>query len=154
MIDPSITLTIVDEERDNAKRLLNKYNVAHRVDFTGKVDYSELVSLYSRKSILVMSSLYEGFGLPAAEAMACNTPVVATTAGALKEVVSDDTGILVPPGDAGALCRAIEKLLGDEKKEMGIKGRRRVEKYYAWPVAAACTLDVYQDVIDTYRSGL
>lgn len=156
MLDQSITLTIVDEERDNAKRLLKKYNVAHRVEFTGKVDYAELVGLYSRKSLLVMSSLYEGFGLPAAEAMACNTPVVATTAGALKEVVTDDTGILVPPGDARSLCRAIEKLLGNDKlkKEMGIKGRRWVEKNFAWPVAAAHTLDVYRDVIDSYRSGL
>ncbi|HPS90504.1 MAG TPA: glycosyltransferase, partial [Methanosarcina vacuolata] len=82
--------------------------------FTGKLSYDALVSMYSRKTILVMSSLFEGFGLPAVEAMSCKTPVVVTTAGSLKEVVSGDCGILVPPKDPAALKNAILKLLGDK----------------------------------------
>ena len=156
MITEPVTLTIVDERRDNAVRLAKKYNVEDRIVFTGKVSLTRLVSLYSTTSILVMSSLYEGFGLPAAEAMACNTPVIATTAGALKEVVADGTGLLVPPGDAVALKNAIQKLLGDKelRETMGAVGRERAENNFAWPVAAAKTLDVYRDVIQTYRSNV
>ena len=154
LLPEHIKLTIVDEKKLNAATLVKKYHVENRVAFTGKVDNQTLVGLYSRKTILVMSSLYEGFGLPAAEAMACETPVVATAAGALKEVVDDKTGILVPPGDPVALKNAIMHLLGDKKlrARMGKEGRIRAENNFAWPVAAKNTLDVYRDVIERYRS--
>ncbi|HOO73090.1 MAG TPA: glycosyltransferase family 4 protein [Spirochaetota bacterium] len=154
LLPEHIKLTIVDEKKLNAATLVKKYHVENRVEFTGKVDNQTLVSLYSRKTILVMSSLYEGFGLPAAEAMACETPVVATAAGALKEVVDDKTGILVPPGDPLALKNAVMQLLGDKKRRdrMGKEGRIRAENNFAWPVAAKNTLDVYRDVIERYRS--
>ena len=115
LLPEKVTLTIVDEKKQNASALVKKFGVEHRVKFTGKVDHKTLVSLYSRKTILVMSSLYEGFGLPAAEAMACETPVVATAAGALQEVVDSETGILVPPGDPAALADAVMMLLKDPK---------------------------------------
>jgi len=115
------------------------------------------VHLYSTKTILVMSSLHEGFGLPAAEAMACETPVVATTAGALPEVAGDEgAAILVPPKDPAALAEAISSLLRDKKKRaaMGKKGRSRAAERFAWPVAARNTLRVYEDVIAGYRRTL
>ena len=101
-----------------------------------------------------MSSLYEGFGLPAVEAMACETPVVATTAGALAEVVDEKTGILVEPGDPDSLRDAITYLLDNRglREEMGINGRKRAEELFSWPVAAKNTLGVYKEVIDEYRS--
>ncbi|HPX91001.1 MAG TPA: glycosyltransferase family 4 protein, partial [Spirochaetota bacterium] len=119
----------------------------------GKLSYEALVSLYSRKTILVMSSLFEGFGLPAVEAMACKTPVVVTTAGSLKEVVTEDCGILVPPKDPIALKDAILKLLSDSelRKKMGENGRRRAVENFSWPVAAKNTLKVYEDVIREFR---
>ncbi|HSA16087.1 MAG TPA: glycosyltransferase family 4 protein [Spirochaetota bacterium] len=155
LLPEKVRLTVVDEKKQNASGLVKKFGVEKRVEFTGKVDHRTLVSLYSRKTILVMSSLYEGFGLPAAEAMACKTPVVATAAGALKEVVDADTGILVPPGDAAALADAIMRLLNDAglRKKMGEKGRLRAENNFAWPVAAKNTLDVYRDVIAGFRSS-
>jgi glycosyltransferase involved in cell wall biosynthesis len=133
---------------------VKKYGVEDRVEFTGKVDNATLVSLYSRKTVLVMSSLYEGFGLPAAEAMACKTPVVATAAGALAEVVDAETGVIVPPGDAAALAEAITGLLRDPalRRRMGEKGRLRAENNFSWPVAAKNTLDVYRDVMACHRS--
>ncbi len=102
-----------------------------------------------------MASLYEGFGLPAAEAMACNTPVVVTSAGSLPEVVGD-CGIIVPPKDPVALKDGILKLLHNQalREELGKKGRKRVEENFAWPVAAKNTLAVYHDVIEQYRSKL
>jgi len=102
-----------------------------------------------------MASLYEGFGLPAAEAMACNTPVVVTSAGALPEVVGD-CGVIVPPRDAVALKEGILKLINNKalREELGKKGRKRVEDNFAWPVAAKNTLAVYHDVIQSYRSRI
>lgn len=148
---------IVDEGpplKKNATELAAMTGVLDRVTFTGKVDQSSLVSLYSKAAILVMSSLHEGFGLPAAEALSCETPVVVTTAGALPEVVDESCGILVAPGDVDALREAIVKLLNNPslRARMGRNGRRRVVERFSWPVAAANTIAVYRDVIDEYRS--
>ncbi|MDZ4383033.1 MAG: glycosyltransferase family 4 protein, partial [Thermodesulfovibrionia bacterium] len=158
LLPEEVTLTIVDDgppKKLTAADLIKKMNLGHRVKFTGKLNYEELVSIYSRKTLLVMSSLFEGFGLPAVEAMSCETAVVTTTAGALKEVVTPDCGILVPPKDPAALSEAIMKLLGDRKLrlEMGKKGRRRAMENYSWPVAAKNTLEVYKQVIEDYGRG-
>ncbi len=157
MLPEYITLTLVDEgppKRLSAIKMIKKLGLENRIRFTGKVESRELVRLYSTKTILVLSSLYEGFGLPAAEAMSCKMPVVATTAGALKEVVGNDgAGILVPPKDPKALKEAILKLLSDKESRIGMGeiGRKRAQEYFAWPVAAKRTLDVYRDVIEEYK---
>jgi glycosyltransferase involved in cell wall biosynthesis len=153
-----VRLTIVDEGpplKKNAAELIRKTGVASRVTFTGKVDQERLVEFYSRATVLVMSSLYEGFGLPAAEAMACGTPVVVTRAGALPEVVDDSCGIIVEPANAGALRDAIRQLLDDPGKRarMGKNGRKKTVERFSWPIAARTTLDVYKDVIKDYRSA-
>lgn len=157
MLPEDVTLTIVDDgppKKMTAGDLIKKYNIGHRVRFTSKVTYEELVSLYSRKTVLVMSSLFEGFGLPAVEAMSCQTPVVVTTAGSLKEVVSPECGMLVPPQDPKALKDAIMKLLKNKKlrEKMGKAGRKRAVENFSWPVAAKNTLEVYKKVIKEYRS--
>lgn len=157
-LDNDITLTIVDDGppvKINAWHWICHYNVRDRVTFTGKVDLPTLVNLYCTKTILVMSSLYEGFGLPAAEAMSCMTPVVATKAGALVEVVDDSCGILVEPRDANALARAVSSLIDDQErcKAMGISGRKKAETLFNWPIAAKNTLAVYQQVIASYREN-
>ena len=159
MLPDHVKLTIVDEGpplKLTATNLVKSIGVEDRVEFTGKVSIDELVRLYSSKSILVMSSLHEGFGLPAAEAMSCETPVVVTTSGALKEVVTPDCGILVPPRDPEAMKNAIQKLLKDDnlRKEMGQNGRKRAVDNFSWPVAAKNTLEVYKDVIKDYRRML
>jgi len=158
MLPENVTLTIVDDgppKKMTAADMIKKYNLGHRVKFTGKLSYDDLVSIYSRKTILVMSSLFEGFGLPAVEAMSCKTPVVVTTAGSLKEVVSPDCGILVPPKDPFALKEGIMTLLGDKKlrERMGESGRKWAVENFSWPVAAKNTLEVYKDVVREYRSG-
>jgi glycosyltransferase involved in cell wall biosynthesis len=100
--------------------------------------------------VVVLPSLYEGFGLPAAEAMACETPVVASNVGALPEVVGGEgSGILVPPRDPGALAAAIQKILADpeERIRMGQMGRRRVEELFTWEKVAERTVSVYRELI-------
>lgn len=155
LMPEEIKLTIVDEGPPNkmtASNLIERFGLQKRVIITGKLSYDDLVSAYSRTGILVMSSLYEGFGLPAAEAMACGTPVVVTDAGALKEVVDDSCGILVPQRDPAALKDAVMGLIKDKKrmKKMGINGRKRVEDLFSWPAAAANTMKVYEDVINKF----
>ena len=89
------------------------------VHFTGRIKNEEFAGYYSKATIAVVPSLYEGFGLPAAEAMACGVPLISTSGGALPEVVGD-AGIIVPPADAGALAREIMFLFNNpdtEKKD-------------------------------------
>jgi glycosyltransferase involved in cell wall biosynthesis len=131
-------------------RLAEQLGIADRVTFTGHVTTDELVRLYSSAEIAVTASLYEGFGLPAAEAMACGTPVVATRAGALPEIVGGDgTGILVPPADPPALAAAIRHLLSDAglRQKMGQAARERIERCFSWEVAARKTADVYEELL-------
>jgi glycosyltransferase involved in cell wall biosynthesis len=101
--------------------------------------------------VAVVPSLYEGFSLPAIESMACGTPLVATTGGALPEVVGADgeTGLLVPPGEPGPLATAIERLLDDAdlRARIGEAGRLRVLEHFTWRVAAIRTAEQYRHVI-------
>jgi len=116
----------------------------------GRLPVEEVVGCYARAEVAVVPSLYEGFCLPAAEAMACGLPVVATTAGALPEVVEDGKcGILVPPRDHHALAGALKRLLDDEslRQAMGEEGRERVKRHFTWEEAARKTLEVYQEVV-------
>lgn len=157
MLPEKITLTIVDEgppKRLSAWSVIERLGLQKRITFTGKVDMGTLLHLYSTCTLLVMSSLHEGFGLPAAEAMACETAVVTTTAGALKEVVAHgETGLMAPPMDSKALAAAVMELMKDRKRRerMGRAGRKRAVEMFSWPVAAKNTYDVYADVIEKHR---
>jgi glycosyltransferase involved in cell wall biosynthesis len=100
-------------------------------------------------------SLYEGFSLPAVEAMATGTPLIATRGGALPEVVGDDgtTAVLVPPGDAAALAGTIAELLDDPARRdaVGAAGRARVRARYSWERTAEETAALYREVIARHR---
>ncbi len=153
LLPPSISLTVVDDGipiKTYAPQLARKLGLDSRVTFTGKISAEILRGLYHTSEIAVLPSLYEGFGLPAAEAMACGTPVVATRAGALPEVLGEEgSGILVPPRDPQALAAAISKILRDEvlRKKMGVRGRQRVESLFTWPKVAERTVEVYRELI-------
>jgi glycosyltransferase involved in cell wall biosynthesis len=128
--------------------LVKKLNLNGMVRFTGRLTREELARHYSAARIAIVPSLYEGFGLPAAEAMACGTPVIATAGGALPEVVGD-AGLVVPPRSADALAAAIRQLLHDEQAQqrMGEAGIRRVAERFSWHQAARATLEVYREVL-------
>jgi glycosyltransferase involved in cell wall biosynthesis len=151
--DLDVRLSIVDRQGDFTKyapRLVVEHGVQDRVTFTGRLGVDELVNRYSASEVAVTASLYEGFGLPCAEAMSCGTPVVATKAGALPQIVGDDgAGILVPPADPPALARAIRRLLSDGslRQSMGIAARKRIEESFSWEIAAKKTLAVYEEVM-------
>jgi glycosyltransferase involved in cell wall biosynthesis len=132
-----------------APRLVQELGLQGRVSFMEALPTPDLVRQYNRAQVLVSPSLYEGFGLPAAEALACGTPVVATTAGALGEIVEDGvSGLLVPPGHVEALAEAIERLLRDPARcrEMGAAGVRRIRERFSWRRTAEETFALYQEV--------
>jgi glycosyltransferase involved in cell wall biosynthesis len=153
LLPAEITLTIVDSGapmKTYAPGIVTELNLASRVTFTGKVSQEELRELYSTSEAVVLPSLYEGFGLPAAEAMACGTPVVATMAGALPEVVGrEGAGILVAPRSGKALATAIQELLRDESRKwrMGQLGRKRAEDNFTWRKVAERTVGVYKELL-------
>ncbi len=155
---PTLTLTVIGSTRDSSgtARLMEELNLDGSVRLTGRVSYDEIVRQYAQAAVAVVPSLYEGFGLPAAEAMACQVPVVCTRAGALPEVVGEDgsAGIVVPPGDPERLERAIADLLDapERRRTMGEAGRARVEARFTWRRTAERTVDVYRELL-AERSG-
>ena len=161
--DNGIKLTIVDDAARHSSyiedvgplpsygsKLVRELNLDGLVNFTGRLTREQLAQHYAAAQIAVVPSLYEGFGIPAAEAMACGTPVIATTGGALPEVVGD-AGMLVPPANADALAAAIRQLLNDKQaqRQMSEAGQKRVKEQFNWEQAARRTLEVYQEVMIT-----
>jgi len=152
-------LALVDRPRealDLAPRLVEEFGLEDRVAFSGHVSREELVQLYNRSELMVSPSLYEGFGLPAAEAMACGVPLVATTAGAFPEVIEDgETGLLVPPADPTALADAIARLMSDAalRRRMGEAGRTRIEEHFTWRQTALKTATLYEEVLGCAAAG-
>ena len=134
------------------ERIIHRLGIGGHVSFTDQIDTTELVRQYRLATVVVIPSTYEGFGLPAAEAMACGTPVVSTTAGALPEVVGD-AGILVPPANVTALAEAISGLFDDPDKRSHLSemGQKRIAKTFNWRNTARHTVDVYSEAVDYSR---
>lgn len=124
------------------------------VRFESAVSDDRMVELYAEAQVAVVPSLYEGFSLPAVEALACGVPLVATTGGALPEVVGEDgvTGLLVPPGDPGALEEAIRTVLDEPElaARLSVAGRARVLERFTWQACARATADHYRWTIEDH----
>jgi glycosyltransferase involved in cell wall biosynthesis len=127
-------------------RLASRLGVAERVHFSGSVAIERLVSLYQSASALLQPSLAEGFGLPALEAMACGTPVVAHDIPALREVLGG-AGCLIPVADVPALSQALQRV-ASEPAWAGDLAARGVERAraFSWDRAAELTWQVYSEV--------
>ena len=113
-----------------------------------------VTQLYSHAAVFCCPSVYEPFGLINLEAMACETPVVASGVGGILEVVEHGkTGLLVPPAQPAALAEALTRVLGnpDRARDMGKAGRRRVEEKFAWASVAERTEQVYADAIAEFK---
>ena len=110
----------------------------------------ELVRLLQTATVVAIPSLYEGFSLPAVEAMACGTPLVTTDAGALPEVVGSHAGVQVPAGDVDRLEAALQLVLDHPslQDQLGRAGRARVLGNYTWRRTAERTAQWYADVLD------
>ncbi len=132
---------------------IERLGLAGHVRFVTGVSEAELVALFGSAEVGVVPSLYEGFSLPAVEVMACATPLVATTAGALPEVVGPDgvAALHVAPGDPEALAAAVGRLMDDPglAARIGAAGRARVVELFTWRAVAARTADWYRATLDT-----
>ena len=152
-VDHDVELVVVGKRKRGGPtdRALSRWDLHDAVRFVSGIDDDALVELLNSAQVAVVPSLYEGFSLPAIEAMACETPLVATTGGALPEVAGTDgdTALLVPPNDAGALALAVGRLLDDEalRAAVGARGRERVLRRFTWRSAAEQTVDRYRAAI-------
>ncbi len=149
-----VTLRIFDylPGRLNAIRhKLDELRLHERVRFDGKVPRDQLEHSLRNATALVVPSLFGGFGLPAVEALAAGTPLIASAAGALPEVVSRaGAGVLVRPADSGALAKGILTVLEDwpAQQRAAVEARARIESEFGWRQVAARTRSVYERVLD------
>ncbi|WP_327236831.1 glycosyltransferase family 4 protein [Streptomyces sp. NBC_01317] len=154
---PAAHLVVVGRRAEDGPvaRALERYGLEDAVEFVKGISDAELVDLVRGAQIACVPSLYEGFSLPAAEAMATGTPLVATTGGAIPEVAGADgeTCLAVPPGDAGALAAALGRLLEDRelRVRLGAAGRERVLARFTWARAAQGTAELYRAAIAERR---
>ncbi len=129
---------------DDPRRKTQELGLAGKVTFTGYVQDEDQPAVYAGAQLLAFPSLYEGFGLPPLEAMACGTPVVASNAASMPEVVGD-AGILVDPLDAVALGRAIESILSNRghQEKLRVLGAARAREF-TWERTACRTLEAIE----------
>ena len=136
------------------ERLIDRLAITDSVRFVNGISDEELAAVIGSAEIACVPSLYEGFSLPTAEAMACGTPLVVSRAGAIPEVVGQDglCADMVTPGDVGELEAALERLLDDpdRREQMGKAGRRRAQAEFSWHAVAAATAAAYQRAIDRH----
>ena len=150
----SLTLVDNDHPGNEVFKWAQTAGVASRLRVTGRVETTELVNLYRQATAVVVPSRYEGFGLPAVEAMACGTPVVACRAGALPEVIAlSEGGLLAERDDPASLAHTLLTLLDQPalRDRLAKTGRQRVEEHFAWPRVAAATAAGYAEVLSERR---
>ncbi|HEX8845320.1 MAG TPA: glycosyltransferase family 1 protein [Pyrinomonadaceae bacterium] len=128
---------------------VKKSGLEDRLRFTGYLTDQELCALYSSCSAFVYPSLYEGFGLPPLEAMACGAPVITSRIPSITETVGTEAARLVPPTDIYELARSIVELLSDEsaRQRLSSAGQRRAAEF-SWEKTARATLEVYKESLE------
>ncbi|PIU83500.1 MAG: hypothetical protein COS68_03770 [Elusimicrobia bacterium CG06_land_8_20_14_3_00_38_11] len=129
------------------KKLCSELKIQDRIVFTGKISPQEVVHFYNNAEFLVYPSLYEGFGYPPLEAMACGCPVAASNATSIPEITGD-AAVLFDPYNAEEIAQAMENLSKDSdlRQELIKKGFEQVKKF-SWEKTAKQTLDVYKKVL-------
>jgi glycosyltransferase involved in cell wall biosynthesis len=138
---------------DSVYEAVAHWDVGDRVRFLGYVPEADLPALYSTADLLAMPSLYEGFGLPMVEAMACGTPVLCSDGGALPEVAGD-AALIVPHGDVEAIASGLIRLSGDGalRAELVARGLERARQY-TWMAAARAHLALYHQIAEAHSRG-
>jgi len=153
-----VELVVIGKPRPESRvgETIDRLGLEGTVQFVSGVTDERIVELYAEAAVAVVPSLYEGFSLPAVEAMACGVPLVATTGGALPEVVGRDgeTGLLVPPGDPSALAVRVGRVLDDASlaARLSVAGRQRVLERFTWRACAEGTVEHYRWVLEQHRS--
>lgn len=151
---PEAHLTVIGKPKydSRATRTIRDLGLEEHVEFVSGVSDQRIVELYNEATVAVVPSLYEGFSLPAIEAMSCGVPLVASTGGALPEVVGPDgeSAIHVEPGSASDLADKVGRVLVNPqlRDTIGASGRRRVVDNYSWRATAERTVGHYRALLD------
>jgi glycosyltransferase involved in cell wall biosynthesis len=132
---------------DEVKEVVEKLSLVKRVIFAGFADDDDLPALYRSATVLAYPALFEGFGMPVLEAMACGTPVVTSNASSLPEAAGD-AALLVDPLDEGAIAAALDRLLEEPalRSELVRKGLARAAEF-TWDRAARQTFEIYEALL-------
>lgn len=153
-VDTQATLVIAGGkgwQSDDIYAEVKRQGLTNRVHFTGFVADDDLPALYSAATLLAYPSLYEGFGLPVLESMACGTPVVASNQSSLLEVVGD-AGLQVNPTDTAAITAAMQQLLdnADLRQKLSVAGKKQAAKF-TWSSMAADLIEIYKELSSKFR---
>ncbi len=155
--DDTVHLVIIGKPKYDSKatQLIKELDLSRSIEFISGVSDQRIVELYNEAQLAVVPSLYEGFSLPAIEAMSCGVPLIATTGGALPEVVGEDgvTALQVPPGNSEALVQKIKWALkeADLRSTVGAAGRQRVINNFSWEITAEQTVEHYRALLDEMK---
>jgi len=142
-------LTVIGSLRDGpTKRALKAHGLLDAVQFVSGLRRDEIVSLYRRCTVFVSASRFEGFGFPAAEAMACGAPVIVSDGGALPEVAGE-AGRVIPAEDSHALAVALDDVLGNQslRTEMSQACAARAHQEFRWSAHARASIALYQEAL-------
>jgi glycosyltransferase involved in cell wall biosynthesis len=142
-------LVVVGSPSNATREQVALLALGDKVTFASGLPDEEYAQLLASAEVAVVPSLYEGFSLPAVEHLASGTPLVASRAGALPEVVAD-AAVLVKPGDPEEFAAALRGLLDDgaQRAELAARGLARVRERFAWPAVAAATVGLYRKAIN------
>jgi glycosyltransferase involved in cell wall biosynthesis len=155
--DAELHLVSALEPGGPTERRIEELGLRDCVTVRSGLSDTELAALLASAEVMCVPSLYEGFSLPTVEALACGTPVVASRAGALPEVVGTDgdCAVLVEPGDPEALGEALGALLDSpaERARLGANGRARAEERFSWTSVARATVSAYEAAIAGTRGA-
>ena len=136
------------------RKLIEDLDLDERISFKSDLSQEEIVDIYHTSQIAVIPSLYEGFGFGAGEAMACGIPLISTDTGGLKDVIGDGA-IRIKSGSVQDIEKEIINLFNNDEKrrELSLKGRRRMEDLFDWKISASNYVRVFEDTIKIHNSA-
>ena len=147
---PALKLIVLGtvKEHGHTAKLINQLGIKELISFHSGLSPKQIAELYACATCAVVPSVYEGFGLPAGEAMACGVPIITTNGGALPEVVGN-SGLIVPTRDHVAINSALRCMLSDAdlREELSARGIDRIHKHFSWAVAAKQMIALYRSII-------
>jgi MMP alpha-(1->4)-mannosyltransferase len=156
---PDVHLELIGRPREGSTTAdaLAHLGLGDVVNFNHCISYEALVDLLASATVAIVPSLYEGFSIPAIEALSCGAPLIATTGGALPEVAGPhlETCLAVPPGDSEALADAIKFAFDnpDVRDRIGAAGRERVIANWSWQESALKTADHCRELLSEWPRG-
>jgi len=155
---PHVHLELVGKQREGSTtaETLNQLGLDDIVRFNQGISYEELVNLLASAEVAIVPSLYEGFSIPAIEALSCGAPLIASTGGALPEVAGPhlETCLAVPPGDSDALADQIKYAFQnpDLCRQIGLAGRQRVIEKWSWRESAITTAEHCRTLLSSWKT--